>query len=79
MKKEIQKAIESNETIAFDYVNKQGKYFLVQLTPTKIENKWGKKVVTGITKYGKEFSFLFDSIGKKECEESENKELKKEY
>lgn len=73
---QIQKAIDQNETILFDYVNKQGKYSQVQLKPIKIQRKWGKIVVTGITKYGKQFSYLLDSIGKKENEIIEEKKQK---
>lgn len=68
--KQLQEAIKSNQTITFDYVNKQGKHSLVQLTPTKIQKKWGQTVVTGITKYGKEFSYLLDSIGKSDEEKT---------
>ena len=60
---EFDKAIRNNEMVSFDYVNKQGKKSLVTMTPKKIERKWGKMVVTGITTWGKEFSFLLDSMG----------------
>ena len=62
--KEIESAIQNQETVSFDYVNKQGKASLVTITPTKIEQKWGKKVVTGTTPWGKELSYLIESMGK---------------
>ena len=68
---EFEKAIANNEQVSFDYVNKQGKTSLVTITPTKIEKKWGKTVVTGITTWGKELSYLVESMGNVEERDEE--------
>ena len=68
---EFQKAIANKEQVSFDYVNKQGKISLVTITPTKIEKKWGKTVVTGITTWGKELSYLVESMGDVELRDEE--------
>lgn len=68
---EFEKAIKSKEQVSFDYVNKQGKTSLVTITPTKIEKKWGKTVVTGMTTWGKELSYLVESMGNVEERDEE--------
>jgi len=68
---ELQKAIANNEQVSFDYVNKQGKTSLVTIVPTKIEKKWGKTVVTGLTTWGKELSYLVESMGNVEERDEE--------